>query len=226
MAERREQEKPLAPATQPILFNKPQYTPFAAEFTSRRRQRYLKCCGCAAALLLILVFTILILTITVFHVKDPTLKLNSLKIDGLDLLSNNTNLNRGGGLNLTLEADISIKNPNAASFKFEEATTDVYYEGAVVGEVRSPAGEARARRTRTMSVVVDVMVDKMVGVKRFESDLIAGSFAVSTSTRISGVVKIADVVKKSVVVKMKCTMNLDLRSHAIQDRVCGRRVSF
>lgn len=164
--------------------------------------------------------------ITVFHVKDPTLKLNSLKIDGLDLLSNKTNLNQGGGLNLTLEADVSIKNPNAASFKFEEATTDVYYDGAVVGEVRTPAGEARARRTLRMSVLVDVVVDKMVGVKRFESDFIAWSFAVSMSTRINGVVKIADVVKKSVVVKMMCTMNLDLRTQAIQDRVCRRDVSL
>ncbi|KAH6825038.1 hypothetical protein C2S53_006955 [Perilla frutescens var. hirtella] len=221
MAEKIEQEKPLAPGIHSIIVVDKR-SHFPAEFISPRRRLCLKCCGCSTALLLILVVTILVLMITVFRVKDPTLKLNSLKIDGLDLLSNKTNGMIKGGLNLTMEADVSIKNPNVASFKFDEAEMEVLYNGTVVGEGRTPAGEAEARRTRRLSVWIVVMVDRLVGVKPFDSDFAAGSLAISTFTRMSGMVNIADVIKKSVVVKLNCTMNLNFTSQAIQDRNCRR----
>ncbi|KAG6411160.1 hypothetical protein SASPL_129235 [Salvia splendens] len=118
MVERREQEKPLAP----VIPANSKLSPFPPEFISHRRHRCLKCCGCSAALLLILAFTTLILTLTIFHVKHPSLEIISVKIDGLNSLSNNNNP--------TLVAGVSIKNPNAASFKFHEAATEVYYDGS------------------------------------------------------------------------------------------------
>lgn len=221
MAERREQEKPLSPFTPPLAVDK-RYTPFAAEFISRRRHRCLKLCGCSTALFLILAVTVLILMITVLHIRDPTLSLNSVKIDGLDSLSNNTKSN----LNLTLAAEISIKNPNSASFKFDESTTGVYYDGAVVGEVRVPEGEAAARKTRKINVFVDVKVDRIVGVSRFESDFVGGNFTLSVFTSLRGVVKIGGVEKRSLVVKLDCTMSVDLRSDDVRDLNCRRDVSL
>ncbi|KAL1532746.1 late embryogenesis abundant protein-like protein [Salvia divinorum] len=220
MAERREQEKPLAPAIPAIVIDK--LSSFPTEFISHRRQRCLKCCGCSAALLLILAVAILILMLTIFNVKHPTLEINSVKIDGLGLLSNNTNSNT----NLTLVAGVSIKNPNAASFKFHEAATDVYYDGTLVGESRAPAGEAGPRRTRRMDVLADLMVDRLVGVSRFGSDFERGSLAISTYTRVKGVVKITDVIKRSFVLNIKCGMNVDVRSQVVQGRSCTKDVSL
>ncbi|KAG6424182.1 hypothetical protein SASPL_114595 [Salvia splendens] len=74
--------------------------------------------------------------LTIFHVKHPSLEIFSVKIDGLNSISNN---------NPTLVAGVSIKNPNAASFKFHEAATEVYYDGALVGEGRAAPGEAGHR---------------------------------------------------------------------------------
>ncbi|KAG6424562.1 hypothetical protein SASPL_114980 [Salvia splendens] len=122
MAERREQEKPLAPA---IPANS-KLSPFPPEFISHRRHRCLKCCGCSAALLLILAVTTLIRKFTIFHVKHPSLEIISVKIDGLNSLSNNNNP--------TLVAGVLIKNSNAASFKFHEAATKVYCDDALVRE--------------------------------------------------------------------------------------------
>ncbi|XP_057812331.1 late embryogenesis abundant protein At1g64065-like [Salvia miltiorrhiza] len=224
MAERREQEKPLAPATPAIVFVE-KLTPFpAAEFISRRRKRCLKCCGCSAALLLVIAVTTLALMLTVFHVKDPAIKLNSVNIHGFDKLSNNTNAL--AGFNLTLVAGISIKNPNAASFKFDEATAGVHYGGALVGEARAPAGEAGPRRKRRMDVVVDIMVDRLVGVSRFESDYAAGILPLSAYARVKGVVKITDVIKRSFVVKINCSFSVDFRSQVIRDRSCMRDLSL
>ncbi|KAG6383422.1 hypothetical protein SASPL_156827 [Salvia splendens] len=64
--------------------------------------------------------------LTIFHVKHPSLEIISVKIDGLNSLSNNNNPK--------LVAGVSIKNPNAVSFKFHEVATEVYYDGALVGE--------------------------------------------------------------------------------------------
>lgn len=222
MADRKEQAKPLALAVHQFDVN--EHDAFPVDFMSRRRQKCIKFCGCSAAVLLILVVIILILMLTIFHVKDPVLKLNSVKIDGLNLLSSKNNFLQG--LNLTVVADVSVKNPNVASFKFDNTTTNVYYNGSLVGEVRTPAGQAKARRTLRMNVTVDVMVDKIVEVERFKSDLIAGILPLSTYTRISGKVKITDVIKRSIVVKMNCTMNVNVSSQAIQDRNCRRSVSL
>ncbi|KAG6391087.1 hypothetical protein SASPL_148836 [Salvia splendens] len=211
MAERREQEKPLAPAIPDKL------SPFPPEFISHRRQRCLKCCGCSAALLLILAVTILILMLTIFNVKHPTLEITSVKIDGLDSLSNNTNKNN---TNPMLVAGVSIKNPNAASFKFHDAATEVYYDGTLVGEGRAAAGEAGPRRTGRVDILVDLMVGRLVGVSRFESDLERGGLEISMYTRVKGMVKITDVIKRSFVVNITCGVNVDLRSQVVQDRSC------
>ncbi|XP_047965761.1 uncharacterized protein LOC125210239 [Salvia hispanica] len=206
MEERREQEKPLSP-----------FPP--EELISHRRQRCLKCCGCSAALLLILAVTILILMLTIFNVKHPTLEITSVKIDGLDSLSNDTN-NNNNNTNPTLAAGVSIKNPNAASFKFHEAATEVYFDGTLVGEGRAPAGEAGPRRTRRVDVLVDLVVGRLVGVSRFESDFERGGLEISVYTRVKGVVKVTNVIKRSFVVNITCGMNVDLRSKVVQDRSC------
>lgn len=211
MADKKEQVKPLAPTAHRIDVDD-----FPVEFTSRRRQKCIKCCGCSVAVSLLLVVAVLILMLTIFHVKDPLLKLKSVKIDGVDSLS------LAGRRNLTLVADVSLKNPNAASFKFDNMTTYVYYGGSAVGETRTPAGRVGPRRTLGMNVLVDVMVEKVLEVKSFGNDLNKGILSIITHTRMSGKIKITDVSKKSVVVEMKCSMNVNIstESSEFDDRNC------
>ncbi|KAK4435415.1 hypothetical protein Salat_0704900 [Sesamum alatum] len=224
MAEKKEQVKPLAPAAHRINIHDEEAA-VPLEFATGRHGKCIKCCGCSAAVLLILATMIIILMFTILRVKDPVLEMNSVKIDGLSLLYRNA-AGFHPGLNLTFAADVSIKNPNVASFKFDNTTTFVYYDGAVVGEVKSPGGQARARRTLGMNVTIDVAVDKVLEVGRFKSDFDAGIFPLSTYTRISGKVRITDMIKRSVVVKMNCTMNVNMSSQGVQDRICRRRVSL
>ena len=140
------QLKPLAPAAHRISIDE------ADRALSMALRRH-KCCGCAAALVLIQAVVVLILIFTVFQVKDPVLRMNSFKMDGLDLSNPNS------GRNLTVPADVSVKNRNVASFKFTNATlTTIYYDGVAVGEGRTPPGVARARRTLRLNVTIDVML--------------------------------------------------------------------
>ncbi|KAM7525818.1 hypothetical protein LguiA_015720 [Lonicera macranthoides] len=218
MAEK-EQEKPLAPA----------YTRTPTHFLStelknhRPRHRKFLLCGCIAAVLLIIVVVILVLSFTVFHIKDPVMNLNAVQIQGLEFI-NATNILSDPTTNITVLADVSVKNPNVATFKYNEATTRLYYDGVLVGEARTPPGRAMARRTVRLNVTIDVMVNRLVAVPGLGSDLNAGALPVRSYSSISGRVKILNV-KKNVAVKMNCTMIVNVTSRSIQDQNCKPHVS-
>ncbi|CAI9755479.1 unnamed protein product [Fraxinus pennsylvanica] len=182
MAEKREQVKPLAPAALQIKIDGDE--DISTEVRHHHHRKCLKCCGCITAIFLILVMIILVLVFTVFRVKDPVIKMNSVKIQGFDALLRTNNPRPA--INLTVEADVSVKNPNVASFKFSNATTSLYYDGGVIGEARIPASQAKARRTLDLNVSIDVMVDKILLVPRIGSDLASGTLPISSYTKISG----------------------------------------
>ncbi|XP_073302979.1 late embryogenesis abundant protein At1g64065-like [Primulina huaijiensis] len=217
----KEQEKPLATETDQIGIE--ESNPSPVEHTSRPNWKCIICCGCCAAIFLIIGMIVLILMFTVFRIKEPILKMNSMKVQGLNLLGN-TSL--PPIMNLTLKADISVENPNYASFKFSNATTSVYYDNYVIGEFVSPAGRVQAKKSVRTSVTIDILVDKISEVPRFRSDFGAGILPVSTFIGIRGKVKVTDVFKKRIFVQMNCTMNWNLSSQAIQNRNCKTRVKF
>ncbi|MCD7449588.1 hypothetical protein HAX54_000653 [Datura stramonium] len=55
---------------------------------------------------------------------------------------------------LTVSADVSVKNPNSISFKFNEATTNLFYDDVVVGEALTPPGTVNAQRTLRINMSV------------------------------------------------------------------------
>lgn len=218
MAEKREQVKPLAPASN-RHFTDENAAVFPPEDSKKQRHRkYIQCCGCIAALMLIQSLVLLILIFTVLRIKDPKIKMNSVKIKGLD----SSNLN-----NITVTADVSVKNPNVAAFRFSNVTTTtVYYSGVEVGEGRNPAGVAPAKRTVRMNVTVELEVGKLLGVERLSSDLRNGELNFSSYTSVRGRVKILGVFKKSVVVRMNCTMSVNVTSREIRGQSCRPGISI
>lgn len=190
---------------------------------ARRRRKCIKCCGCCSVVTLIIVLVILILVFTVFRVRDPKVRMDSIQISGLSSL---TTRNLNPNVNLTLFAGVAVKNPNAASFRFDQATMSLYYDGKVVGEAEIPPGNARARRTMKLNATVIVMVQNLMGLPRLTSDLIAGELPVGVSTTIHGRAKVLKIIKKSATVRLNCTMSFDLSSQDIQNLDCERKVSL
>ncbi|KAL3499289.1 hypothetical protein ACH5RR_038382 [Cinchona calisaya] len=221
----KEQVKPLAPASQRIQIEEEDDhdQAFPMEIKKYNHNNYIKCCGCFTAIILIKAMIILVLVFTVFRVKDPMIKMNYIEIEGLDVV---IRANFRPVTNVTLSADISVKNSNVASFKFSNATTTLFYGGIIIGEAKTPPGRARARRTLRMNVTICVMVDQMLDVPRLGSDLRVGVLPMSSYTKISGKVKILNVIKKNVVVRMNCTMTVDMQRQSIQDQDCKHHVSL
>lgn len=188
------------------------------------RLRRIKLCGCVSAIfLLLLVIVIVILAFTVFKVKDPKITTNSFTLTNLDLIvspmSNNVNVN------MTLLIDMSIKNPNSASFKFGNTTTTIYYHGVTVAEAWIPPGLVKARRTSRMNVTADVLADRLASSPDLMIDVRSGHMTMNTYTMIAGRVKVL-IIKKHVKLRMNCTVNVNISSRTIQDIHCRRKVKI
>ncbi|KAL6565973.1 hypothetical protein OROHE_005028 [Orobanche hederae] len=224
MAETPEQVRPLAPAAdRPTISDDeaPTTTTTAAE--SRRRKRWKKCCAFSAALLLLQAIAVVIIIFTVFRVKDPIIRMKGVTFERLDLISGDS-LPRPGS-NITLNVDVSVKNPNFGSFMYQNTTTAIYYRGAVISEAHGPPGRARARRTMRMNLKVDVMMDRVLSQLDLVSDINSGLLTVSTYTAVGGRVKIW-MIKKHVTVRMNCSMVVNITNQAIQKQECRRKVNL
>ncbi|XP_052171747.1 uncharacterized protein LOC127787715 [Diospyros lotus] len=217
----KDQVRPLAPST----FRSSSDGGAAAMYMKKmRHRRCIKCCGCVAALLLIQVVVVVVLIFTVFRVKDPIIKLNGVTVDKLELVDGTT---PRPGSNMSLTADVSVKNPNVASFKYRNTTTALFYRGAEIGEARGPGGQAKPRRTMRMNITVDIITDRLMSNRSLlMSDMGSGLLTMSSFTRVGGRVKILSIVKKHVVVKMNCTMSINITTRAIQDQKCRRKVKI
>ncbi|KAJ7944979.1 Late embryogenesis abundant protein [Quillaja saponaria] len=204
--EKPDQIKPLAPSSfhlrsdegEAIILKKQQL----------RRRRCIQCCGCVTALFLILAVTFIVLLFTVFHVKEPVLRMN--RVDIVNVTTNN----------ITVIAQVSVKNSNAASFKFSNTTTTIYHNGTVVGEGKTPPGIAKARRTLRINVTVEIMPEKILATGGLSKE----ALNMSSYTRIDGKVKILNIVKKKVVVKMNCTMEYNITNQEIQTQYCQNHI--
>ncbi|KAF5772482.1 putative Late embryogenesis abundant protein [Helianthus annuus] len=164
-----DEEKPLAPAIKPPLPPLTVDKELSIELSKQQkgfRNRTI-CCGIITAVILIISVVMLVLGFTVLHVKNPKIKMNSVTIVGLDRVDISN-------VNLTVVADVSVKNPNVAAFKFEKSNSSLLYHGKVVGVADIPAGIAKARRTMRLNVTVEVIVAEIARNQQFASDLMAG----------------------------------------------------
>ncbi|GMI76435.1 hypothetical protein like AT2G46150 [Hibiscus trionum] len=215
-----EQVKPLAPAAtfqgrsddEEALFTQ----------SNRRKRIYIQCCGCVTALSLILAVVVLVLFFTVFRIHDPRIKINSVTIQRLELVNGTLRPD----VNVTLLADISVKNRNVASFKFQNSTTLVYYGGTVIGEAIHLRGEAKARRTLRRNVTVELVPEKILAVPSFMRDINSGELNISSYSRISGRVKVSNIIKKNVVVRLNCTMTYRISGREFVGEICMPELDF
>ncbi|KAK6947855.1 Late embryogenesis abundant protein, LEA_2 subgroup [Dillenia turbinata] len=211
----KDQEKALAPSTA-YRFRSDEDEAISIEISNKQYGRFIKCCGCFAAVFLLLAAISLVLSFTVFIVKEPKINLNNVSVDHLDQI----NTTFRSGKNLTLTADVSVKNPNVASFKFKNITTTVYYNGAIVGDALGPAGKAKAKRTLRMNVTADIIPTKLSGVQSFDRDVNRGTLNLSSYTKIEGHVKIF--FSKHVVVRLNCNFMFSITSNLILSQQCTR----
>ncbi|KAJ1381400.1 Late embryogenesis abundant protein [Sesbania bispinosa] len=171
---------------------------------------FIKQCVFLLALLLLLAALLIgVAILTVFHVKDPNMQINNVKDAKFNPIGNTT-----------LIADVSMKNPNFASFEYSNTTTTLYYRGIMVGEERGPPGKAKARHTLRMNTTMNVITPRIVSSPYFKKDLHSGVFTMSSFSRVPGKVNILNLFKQHVVVTTDCITTFSIFSQEIKKHIC------
>ncbi|VVB11922.1 unnamed protein product [Arabis nemorensis] len=182
------------------------------------RTKLVLCCGFIAALALLIAVTFIVLSLTVCHLRNPKLTVDSISfVQPLEFVNGQVNSNR----NATVSVMISIRNPNWASFRMIDATVTNYYGQLVVagGSVRRNETfpqKVRAKRTVKMNLTAEIVTTKLLeSVPGLMEDLNGKGLDMRSSVAVSGKVKIMKIFKKSVYLKTDCSMKMMSNSSKI-----------
>ncbi|CAL4888629.1 unnamed protein product [Urochloa decumbens] len=179
-------------------------------------------CGIASILA---AAALLAATLTVFRVREPVMTMNSISLKDPAAAAAYSSPAPAPELTLAVVADVSVRNPNAASLRYGGTETSVWYRGRRVGEARGPPGDAPARRTVRANVTVGVAVAALLGDPAFAADVAAGAVAVATATTVRGrVAALGGLVRRRVTLEMNCTATIAVADLSITDQSCLQRV--
>uniref|UniRef100_A0ACD5TEU3 Uncharacterized protein n=1 Tax=Avena sativa TaxID=4498 RepID=A0ACD5TEU3_AVESA len=174
----------------------------------RKRRWLLCCCGCCVLAVVIVGLVVLVLALTVLKVKDPRLTMNGVS---LTALSTGAGSDSGLAANVTVTADVSVKNPNVASFRFSQSATEVYYRGQTVSVAYVPAGRVGARRTARMNMTVDILGDRFARVLNVTGGLVLGQeYDLTTYTEMNGTVRVLGVYERELQIRMNCSIIVEV----------------
>lgn len=185
----------------------------------RGRRSKAICWGWVISGILVVGLIILILGLTVFKAKRPATTVNSVSLKDFHLSVDILRLRVL--LNVTLDADLSVTNPNRVAFQYDNSSAVLEYRGQVVGEAPIPAGNIGSRQTLPMNITLTLMADRLLSDSNLYSDVTSGTLPLTTYTRISGYVRI--LFKIHVVSYTTCDLYVDVTSRSLTKQTCHYR---
>ncbi|XP_050382866.1 uncharacterized protein LOC126799662 [Argentina anserina] len=189
---------------------------------SRKRRNI---CLWSIAGVVVTVLILVILWLTVFKAKDPKMTVNSVVLRSLQA---GFDINKATvDVNITIDVDATVKNPNKVGMKYHNSTASLNYRGVMVGEVPIGAGEISAGETMPMGVTLTVMVDRFLGkTSELLPDVAAGLIPFNTVTKISGKVTILGIFKIHVTSTSSCDFNVYVGSKTVGDQKCKHKTKL
>ncbi|KAG1365598.1 hypothetical protein COCNU_12G005980 [Cocos nucifera] len=191
----------------------------------RHRRRCLILGGACLLLLLVLGVVALVLYLTLFKPRDPTMKLVSARVEGvfprLSLPAVRIELN------VTLELEVLVHNPNRAAFDYAEGHTVLYYHGAQVGDADLEPGRVPPRGDGHVQVRFTVEADRFA--TKFLSliaDVAAGEVPFDSSTEIPGRVTILGFIKRHVVAESECHIGIGVPKLRVKSQECSYKTEL
>ncbi|KAJ9693544.1 hypothetical protein PVL29_009477 [Vitis rotundifolia] len=184
--------------------------------SSSGRRRTKAICITVGIVLLVVVVVMVILGFTVFKAKDPVITVGSVSLKDFNFsVDSKPKVN----INVSLDVNVSVRNPNRVGFRYNNASALLNYDGSLVGEAPIPAGRIGARKTTGMNITISLMADRLLSNPQLYSDVLSGSLPLSTYARISGKVSVL-FVKIKVVSTSTCNLTVDTYKRTLKDTVC------
>ncbi|CAN0892438.1 Late embryogenesis abundant protein At1g64065 [Linum grandiflorum] len=196
--------------------------PFASTGkTNRKRRRRNVCLGATAATIILLIIIALILALTVFKAKRPITTVNSVSIDDLTVALDLIKLRPK--LNLTLDLNLAIKNPNKVGLKYSDSSAALNYRGLQVGEVPIPAGRISADSTTPMNLTLTLMADRLLSNSQLYSDVLSGELRLNSYAKITGKVTVFNI---KVTSTSTCDFTVFLSNRTVGDQTCNYKTKL
>ncbi|XP_038695206.1 uncharacterized protein LOC119992537 [Tripterygium wilfordii] len=193
---------------------------------NQKRNRCLIVTGAVLLLLLLLLSIIaLILALTIFKPKQPQIHVISANVDGIAPRFSFPLMNIE--LNLTINLEILVENPNHASFKHGAGKSFLLYKGNQVGEADLYPGLIPSRGSETLPCRLTIKVDSMTSnAMGLISEAVAGHVGMETHTRIPGTVTFLGIFKKHAVAASECQFSISFPSMKIGNQQCNSTTKF
>ncbi|PIA59698.1 hypothetical protein AQUCO_00400534v1 [Aquilegia coerulea] len=188
---------------------------------TRRRNIFLA----ITLILLGVIILLIILYFTVFKPKHPVTTINSIDLEDLQVSFDLPRLRLN--LNLTLIVNLSIKNPNKASFIYgNDSTSLLYYRNDVVGQGILPGGKISSGETKVLDTKLVVLADRLIANSNVYTDVVSGMLPLTTYTKISGKVSILNSFKHHLVSYSWCDIVIDVMNQRVSNSGCRYKTKF
>ncbi|CAB4310420.1 unnamed protein product [Prunus armeniaca] len=117
-----------------------------------KKMHNMKCYAYIAAFAVFQTLVILAFGLFALPTETPTVRVRSVAIRSLDYCASDEPF-----FNITLIAEVAVRNKNFGHFRFDPSTANVTYMGGVtVGNGDITKARASARKTRIMNVTIEV----------------------------------------------------------------------
>ncbi|XP_068309378.1 late embryogenesis abundant protein At1g64065-like [Pyrus communis] len=174
---------------------------------------------CFAYIAIFVVFQIIVLAIfgaTVMKIKTPNVRLRSVTVQSLDYSSGSNS----PFFNMTLIAEVSVRNKNFGHFKFDPTKANVTFGGVIVGQGDIIKARAKARKTKRMNVTIEVNSDGISDGAKLGTEVSSGNVTLSTLATVRGKVTLMKMMKKRKTAHMNCSMIVNLPNQLVYDLAC------
>uniref|UniRef100_A0A5B7AFH4 Late embryogenesis abundant protein LEA-2 subgroup domain-containing protein n=1 Tax=Davidia involucrata TaxID=16924 RepID=A0A5B7AFH4_DAVIN len=181
-----------------------------AQIKELRRQKRMKCLVYVVAFAVFQTAIITLFALTVMKVKTPKFRVRSATIENFDIPTTSN-----PSFNITVNAELGVKNTNFGHYKFDNSTITFLYMGTPVGSANILKARAKARSTKKFNVTVELRSGEL------GNDFNSGVLPLTSQSTLRGKVELMKVMKKKKSTNMNCTMEINISTRQLQNVKCN-----
>ncbi|GMP70374.1 hypothetical protein CsSME_00029249 [Camellia sinensis var. sinensis] len=156
----------------------------------------------------------IVIGLTIMKVKNPKFRVRSATFETFNVTTSS--------FNMTMNAELGVKNPNFGPYKYRNTTVEFYYGVTLVGTAIVPKSKASLLKTKKFNVAVNLIAPpSLLSDTKLASDISFGLLPLSSQSNLSGKVELMLIMKKKKSTQMSCTMNVNIKTQQLQDVMCN-----
>ncbi|KAF5947345.1 hypothetical protein HYC85_013302 [Camellia sinensis] len=156
----------------------------------------------------------IVIGLTIMKVKNPKFRVRSATFETFNVTTSS--------FNMTMNAELGVKNPNFGPYKYHNTTVEFYYGVTLVGTAIVPKSKASLLKTKKFNVAVNLIAPpSLLSDTKLASDISFGLLPLSSQSNLRGKVELMLIMKKKKSTQMSCTMNVNIKTQQLQDVMCN-----